>query len=492
MPQDSRPNILIFMTDQQRGDTVPPYNRAITPNLDNFYKEAVSFRNTYCPSPHCCPSRATFFTGLYPSQHGVWNNVDVGNTLSKGLNDGIRLWSEDLKEAGYKLYFTGKWHISAEEGPRDRGWEVTYPEPSYSRPKGHRPHPDTHEWNYYIKGNICHEGKKRREGEIIRPGYPHYHQYGVKENPFNDTDKTNNAIQSILSRKDDHRPWCHFIGTLGPHDPYLVPQKFLDMYDLNDIELPECFYDRMVDKPAIYRRTRDCYSQLTELEHRKSIQHYLAFCTYEDYLFGKVLKALEETGQLDNTVIIYTSDHGDYMGEHGLWAKGLPCFNSAYHVPLLIRWPGVVVNPGRSVSEFVSLADIAPTILEIAGIKADREFAGISLVPFLKNEEQKSWREAIYTQTNGNELYGIQRSVMTKEWKYVYNGFDYDELYNLKDDPEQMHNLINEPKYRHVVREMCKMMWEFAYYHGDVCINPYIAVAHAPYGPGIIFEKQEL
>ncbi len=490
MENVKRPNILIFMTDHQRGDMAPPFNKALTPNLNKFFKEAVAFTNTYCPSPHCCPSRATFFSGLYPTQHGVWNNVDVENTLSRGLNDGIKLWSEDLKENGYNMYFSGKWHVSAEEGPENRGWQGnTCGNDKYSIPEGHRPAPSTYEWDRYYKSGKTDTGNEiRQEAEIIRPGYPHYIQYGVNENPFGDGDKIEGAINCILEREPSDKPWCHYIGTLGPHDPYFVPQEFLDMYKLEDIQLPENFYDSMTDKPALYRRTKEIYSQLTELEHRKSILHYLAFCTYEDYLFGRIIKLLEQKGEMENTVVVYTSDHGDYVGEHGLWAKGLPCFRSAYHVPLLIKWPGELVNPGRSVEEFATLADFAPTLLEIAGVEANREFAGRSLVPFLKGENVENWRDAVFTQTHGNEIYGIQRSVTTKEWKYVYNGFDYDELYNLKEDPDELHNLIYEEQYKGVIKEMCKRMWEFAYEHKDVCTYQYIMVAHAPYGPGIIFQ----
>ena len=118
---DSR-NILVFMTDHQRADTLSPWNRAVAPNLAQFARQGVTFTNMYCPSPHCCPSRATFFTGLYPSGHGVWNNVCNDQALSRGLKPGVRLWSEDLAQAGYELHFSGKWHVSVEEGPAQRGW----------------------------------------------------------------------------------------------------------------------------------------------------------------------------------------------------------------------------------------------------------------------------------------------------------------------------------------------------------------------------------
>ena len=120
----SKPNILIFMTDQQRADTVFPYNKAITPNVDKLARNGVVFNQAFCPAPHCCPSRATFFSGMYPSQHGVWNNVDVPNTLSKGLNNGVKLFSEYMAEDGYAMDYSGKWHVSSEEGPGDRGFRI--------------------------------------------------------------------------------------------------------------------------------------------------------------------------------------------------------------------------------------------------------------------------------------------------------------------------------------------------------------------------------
>ena len=110
------------MTDQQLGTTQQSGGPAYMPNLERLKRHGVTFQEAYCPSPHCCPSRASFFSGLYPSEHGIWNNIDLADAFSHGLNEGIRLFSEDLKEAGYQMYFSGKWHVSAEEGPGDRGF----------------------------------------------------------------------------------------------------------------------------------------------------------------------------------------------------------------------------------------------------------------------------------------------------------------------------------------------------------------------------------
>lgn len=133
----------------------------------------------------------------------------------------------------------------------------------------------------------------------------------------------------------------------------------------------------------------------------------IRFCSYEDDLFGQVLSALKDSGQYDNTIIIFLSDHGDYAGAHGLWAKGLPCFREAYSIPLMIRLPGGKQNERCDYP--AALADLAPTILDLCGIQPERAFAGVSLVPFLTGDNAPARRKYRFTQTNGNEQYGIQR-----------------------------------------------------------------------------------
>ena len=159
-----RPNILIFMTDHQRADTVLGEHPAVTPNLTNFARGGLLFTNAFCPSPHCCPARATFHSGLYPSRHGVWNNVCNATAINRGLNEGVRLFSEDLAEAGYRLFYGGKWHVSSLERPRDRGWqELTV--------RGYRPAEHAAEWQRYEQVALEGEPTERGEGQILRPGY---------------------------------------------------------------------------------------------------------------------------------------------------------------------------------------------------------------------------------------------------------------------------------------------------------------------------------
>jgi arylsulfatase A-like enzyme len=478
----TRPNILIFMTDHQRADTVLATRPSITPHLDRLAQQGVAFTNTFCPSPHCCPSRATFFSGLYPSRHGVWNNICNRQALSRGLNPGVRLWSEDLADAGYEQHYAGKWHVSVEEGPGDRGWN----EHLISGGKGTL-HGVT--WDRYRELAAEPEAVERGDGEILRPGYGTYRLYGTADRR-NDHDQhvVQAGIDLIPQLAGSDTPWTLYLGLSGPHDPYVVPQEYLDRIRLSDVPLPASYADDLADKPGVYKKMRDMrFGQLSAQEVREAIRHYWAYCNYLDDMFGQVLTALEKSGQVDNTLVVYTSDHADYAGEHGLFAKGIPCFRGAYHIPAVMRWPAGIRNPGRLVDAFVSEADFAPTFLDAAGVQVDRYFTGSSLLPFLRDQKPDTWRSAVHTQCNGVELYYTQRSVMTREYKYTFNGFDRDELYDLRKDPHEMRNLVDNPAYEDIKRTLCGEMWRFAYQEDDTAINPYITVSLAPYGPAEAF-----
>jgi arylsulfatase A-like enzyme len=502
-----RPNILVFMTDQQRACSVLPDDpyKAKTPALDAFRQDSVTFQKAYCPSPHCCPSRATFFTGLMPSEHGVWNNVSVANALSRGLKEGVRPWSMDLADAGYQLHFAGKWHVSNYQQPRDFGWQHVFPE-SMCHGEGltleeqERTARDRDIETLRACAGWEPSGP-RRPGEIRRHGTTPYVHYGTidepllagyfkdgeDDNPFGDRSVVDAAL-ARLKQSDGPNPWCMFVGTLGPHDPYIPPKRFLDMYADARFPLPATFDDPMADKPALYRRTRKGFEQLTREEHQQAIRHYLAFCSYEDWLFGRLVDALKQRGEYDSTAIVFLSDHGDYMGDHGLWCKGLPSFLSAYHIPAIIKAPGA----GKDVvcDEFVSLADFGPTLLELAQTRSRVSFAGRSLVPLLRGDRPDDWRDAVFFQTNGNETYGIQRSILTEKWRFVYNGFDYDELYDVGTDPGQMRNLAGLDEYKPVVREMYRRIWSYGMDHSEPLVNNYIMTALAEFGPGMVLGEE--
>lgn len=316
--------------------------------------------------------------------------------------------------------------------------------------------------------------------------------YGTLDDdfPHSDAISARETVEALPKLAQGGQPWMAYCGFNGPHDPYRMYQKYLDQYDIDDVPLPASYGDELTDKPRIYQRMRQMrFGQLSEREVREAIRHFWAYCTYLDDLFGQILDALEATGQAENTVVLYCSDHGDYVGEHGLFAKGIPCFRGAYNVPAVVRWPAGLADPGRRVDAFVSLADFAPTFLDLAGVETDRHFTGRSLRPWLEGKTPAEWRDAIFTQCNGVELYYTQRSVTTRDWTYTFNGFDRDELYDLRNDPDQMHNLADKPEHRETIRQMCKRMWQFACDEGDTATNAYITVGLAPFGPGEAFRE---
>jgi arylsulfatase A-like enzyme len=480
-----RPNILIFMTDQQQADVVRPGHPCLTPNAERLAREGVTFQRAYCPTAHCCPSRASFFTGLYPSRHGIFNNISTPTALSRSLTPGVRLFSEGLREAGYQMAFSGKWHVSDTENPADRGWE----ELVVTAPKGSFMHRSPEQWRDIGAGD---SDVVRAPGSIKRPGWGDFRLYGSYPDRgpkgyegTSDARVVTAAVEALPGLAASGEPWCLYVGPLGPHDPFVVPEWFLRMYDGVEIPLPPSYADTLEDKPRVYRRMRRQYwDQLTPDDVRESIRHYWAYCTMMDTLLGETLDALDATGQADDTLVLVLSDHGEYAGAHGLYCKGVPAFREAYQVPCIARWPRGIAAPGRSEASFVTLADWAPTFLQLAGAPAPEGLTGRSVVPFLTGTSPADWPDEVHTQMNGVELYYSQRSVTTDRWKYVYNGFDDDELYDLAADPHETVNLADRPEHDDAKRDLVRRMWRFAAREGDDRLfNPYATVALAPWGP---------
>lgn len=481
-----RPNLLIFMSDQEQSDPHRPDHPCRTPHADRLAAGGIRFSQTYCPAAHCCPSRATFFTGLAPSRHGIFNNVSTNTAIHLGLNPGVTTFSEQLRDAGYDLAFTGKWHISDDENPSDRGWREIGPvtcRATHQRrrqPGVFRPNPQ----------HAPATGISRGKGWIQREGWPDFRLYGTMEPGEVHPDRP--VIDAALAelpvlaqaREEEDRPWCLFIGVFGPHDPFCLPEEYATLYDPDSITLPASFNDRMEDKPAIYRRQRkQVWDQLTEREHREAIAHYWGYCTYVDHMFGEILDALEATGQSRETLVVRTSDHGEYAGAHGLYLKGAPAFREGYQVPLILRWPEEQSHAGYTEAAFAQIADLAPTLLDAAGVTPDATLSGRSLLPFLRKEPPADWPDHVCTQFNGVESYYTQRTIRTADWACTLNGFDFDELYDLRQDPHEMRNLAADSAYDEIKRALLRKLWAYAQREKDYIFNDYATVALAPLGP---------
>ncbi|MCC7492464.1 MAG: sulfatase-like hydrolase/transferase [Fimbriimonadaceae bacterium] len=311
---ETRPNILIFMTDQQQGATALPQHPCRLPHVERLAAAGVTFTDTYCPSPHCCPSRATFMSGLYPSRHGIDNNVATDTALGINLRDGVRLFSEGLAASGYRLGYSGKWHVSRDIMPADRGWTDYGSGPLRGQFSTSR---QPANWERAHRELTAPE--PRQPGWVQRPGWGNIRVYGsVPDGGPRGYEGTadhrvvTRAIDGLRQLAAGEDPWCLYVGTGGPHDPYIVPETFARMYAPADIALPPSFSDDLADKPRVYQRMRYQYwGQLTEDEVRASLAHYWGYCSMMDALFGLLLEELERTGQADHTVVLFCSDHGD-------------------------------------------------------------------------------------------------------------------------------------------------------------------------------------
>jgi len=254
------------------------------------------------------------------------------------------------------------------------------------------------------------------------------------------------------------------------------------------VELPPNYNDDMSTRPRLYERMQKKYRQLTEDEIREAIAHYWGYCTMIDEWLGEVLDELEATGQAENTLVIFCSDHGEFCGAHGLFAKGIAPFDEAYRVPYVMRWPKGIKDPGREVSSFITHCDISPTMTELALARPTQDPSGRSLVPFLRGETPPDWPDAFCNQCNGVEIYYTQRMVRTEKWKLVHNPVDMDELYDLENDPHEMENLAEKPELQPVLRELFGKLWTKARAERDY-MSPYHTCSHAPFGPAFALGK---
>ena len=355
-----RPNLLLFMTDHQRGDTVLPAHPCQTPNGTGW--RGGLLHRAYCPRRTAAPSRATFFTGLYPSRHGVWNNICNAQALSAGPREGVRLFSQELRAAGYRLAYDGKWHVSIEQRPADYGWE----ELIVTSAKGDHHGVDWEQWRRFREPK---ETGERAPGQVRRPGWGDYRLYRTlpDDAPAGHDDASSPVPwRRCRALAQGGEPWCLYVGLVGPHDLTTCPGATWSSTPGGGA-LPPSFADDLADKPRVVQRLRRQWSQLSEREVRDTIRHFWAYCTYLDALFGEVLQALDATGQAEDTLVLYVADHGDYLGDHGLFLKGIPCYRGAYHVPCVMRWPNGIAHPGRQVEALVSLADLAPTFVGLGG-----------------------------------------------------------------------------------------------------------------------------
>lgn len=474
MAKGQGPNILWYCTDQQRYDTIHALGNQFirTPNLDQLVEEGVAFTNAYTQSPICTPSRATFLTGRYPAAHHVHRNG------AEYFPDHEVLVTHLLTEAGYDCGLIGKLHLSRaahflEKRPKNDGYRFYkwshHPNPDY--PEGH----DYADWLEQEKGVDPIELYNQLSGSVGA---------GIPTELHQTTWCSEMAIQFITEKREG--PWMLSINPFDPHPPFDPPQEYLDRYNPQDIPYP-LFKESDIERQKVFRnidqQTRDAinpYKTRGTEDTTKNVPRgdmgsvppddydarlvkacYYAMVELIDDQFGRIIDVLQNTDQLENTIIIFTSDHGELLGDHGLIYKGCRFFEGLVHVPLIMSWQAQGVKGGRS-DALVELVDLPPTLLEAAGLEIPYYMQGQSFLPILTGKKDPSFHKShviseYHGAIGGKEMPDQTHGIMYYDGRCkiaIYQGHSMGEIYDLKSDPGEFDNLWDRPEFKELKIEL--------------------------------------
>ena len=451
------PNFLLLMADQLTASVLPAYGGgARTPHIDALAQRGVVFESFYCNSPLCAPSRYSFMAGRLPSKIGAYDNAAE-------LSAQTPTFAHYLRSAGYQTALSGKMHfcgpdqlhgfeerLTTDIYPADFGWT-----PDWSRFE-ERP-----AW-YHTMDSVTAAG------------------HCVRTNQIDFDDEVVSAARQKLfdvARSRDRRPFCLVVSMTHPHDPYVVPQPYWDRYADAVIDPPRVARDAVVDDPHS-RRLRHVIGLNEQTPDAGQVaaarRAYLGAVSYVDDQVGALLGTLRETGLGDNTIVLLLADHGDMLGERGLWYK-MNFFEPACRIPLIVCAPRRFA-PHRAAGH-ASLVDLLPTLVELGGGRSDREYAepvdGLSLVPMLTGSGTGG--RVAQPEVVGEYLAegAIAPIVMIRRgrFKFVHSSADPDQLYDLEADPLELRNLAESGEQAHVVaafREEVARRWSLTAVHAQV------------------------
>ncbi len=420
-----QPNFLLIHVDQQRADCLGAAGHPVvqTPHLDRLAAEGVRFSHAFCPAPICLPARTSLMTGVYSTQHGAIVNAGVEGY--RPMRPDLPMFSHVLKAAGYWLGYVGKWQVGVEGSPLEHGFD------EYVSDKGYLP------W---------------RRGQRL-PALP------TRNGWFGDVDVGVTPAQSSLGWGADHvirllkdaatrnEPFFLRWDPNEPHLPNIPPEPFASLIKPDDVPPWSNFPDPLIGKPYMQQQQRRTWGVegWTWEQWAPIVARYLGVIALIDHQVGRILAALEELGLAQQTLVAFTSDHGDLCGGHGMIDKHYVMYEDVVAVPLILRWPGRL-PAGRTVDALVTGAlDLAVTFCRAAGADPPSTFVGQDLLALCAEATQEQ-RDAVFAAYHGNQfgLYS-QRMVRTRRWKYVWNATAEDELYNLQDDPAELTNRACDP-----------------------------------------------
>ena len=461
MTSKRKPNILWICTDQQRWDTLGAYGNEFvnTPIADQLAKEGVLFEQAYCQSPVCTPSRASFLTGRYPRTTRCRQN-------GQDIPDTEKLITRLLKDHGYVCGLSGKLHLSACNPSVNNGTERRIDDGYDDFHWSHHPRPDwaTNDYNHWLREkNVSYHVESYEGSRYVQAGMPaEFHQT---------TWCAEKAISFIHENAVYDNSWCFTVNMYDPHHPFDPPVDYLERYldKLESIPLPNYQEGELNTKPKFQKNdhhraynTEGSFNadNMTSDDHRLLRAAYWAMCDLIDAQLGRMIEALRQTNQLEQTIIIFMSDHGEMLGDHGIYLKGPYFYDPAVRVPLIISMPGTIQTNQRS-HALIELVDIVPTILEAANIPIYEGVQGQSFWSLLTGtSELNQHRDDVYCEYYNAMPWHKDPSaqatmVRTKEYKLIHvHSINTGELYDLVNDPDETYNHWDNPEYASIKIDM--------------------------------------
>jgi choline-sulfatase len=425
----SKSNVLILLSDEHNARVMGCVGHPLvhTPRLDALARQGTRFSNAYTTSPICVPARASIATGRYVHQHHCWDNAIAYQGQPPS-------WGHRLQAAGIPVESIGKLHY------RNDTDQTGF---------------DRQQLAAHIMDGIGQVwGSVREPLPDPAPTAPLFKQIGAGESSYNRFDRAvgEQAAEWLRKRgndKEDDRPWVLFVGFVAPHFPLVVPQEYLDRYPVDEMPLPrqhpDLGYRRhpWVEKHARFSRHDEQLG--TDARRRLALASYLGLTTFMDEQVGHVLDALTEAGLDDSTTVIYSSDHGDNLGERGLWNK-CTLYRESVAVPMIVRGPGIPA--GQVVDTNVSLVDLFPTVLHATGVEpapTDSDLPGLSLLTSATEKETTTRLAFSEYHAIGSETAGYM--LADDRYKYHFYVGHQPELFDLHNDPEELVDLAGDPTY---------------------------------------------
>ena len=451
------PNIVLIMADQLAPQFTGTYGHPLvkTPHMDALAARGTRFDAAYCNSPLCAPSRASFMTGQLVSRIGAYDNAAE-------FSASIPTFAHYLRVMGYRTCLSGKMHFVGPDqlhGFEERLTTDVYPSDFAWTPDWTNPHERIDKW-YHNMESVQQAGHAATTFQIE---YDEEVAFAARRRIFE------YAMEKTA-------PFAMVVSLIHPHDPYVPRPEFWNLYDPDEIDMPET---GLADDPHTRRLHHGIGAEgtpVTEEEIRNARHGYYANTSYFDSKVGVVVKALEESGQLENTIIIVTSDHGDMLGERGLWYK-MNFFEHSARVPMIISGPGVET---RSVDEPVSLLDILPTFMDIASSTGTEKpdlsmpVQGRSLLPLLQGGEDSPDEAEVLAdycaECAVTPIYMIRKG----RYKYIRTASDPEQLFDLEEDPFERTNLAGDPAHSERLSQMrarAEEVWDDETLYRDVLAN---------------------